>query len=918
MTTSSQVNDLLKECSKDEVSYQRLLHAFEEQPSLPAIEQRYHIFDMFLPEALIWADINGVIVHITRKCYELLGYNAETLNGQKWEIFCHPDEVSTLYQITEQLSVTDETLKIQHRLLHHNGSYIWVESTCRATKNALTGEIEGFLSITRDITQQRLIEAERDASEEKFFFAFHASPLAQFIGTFDEGRIIEANRAFADLLGTDRTEILGRTSVELGAVVDIPLRNQLYEQLSQTGSLREIEYLFRRPDGGVRTVLLTAEKLEINHQPCFLGMYYDITERRAAAAAQVASEQKFATVFHRNPIPMALSHLVTTELIEANPAFCKLIGLPCDKLVGFSTLELGLVVDPVSREAFYSQAETQGSVHGIEQRFRTNDGQIRTLLASAEIIEIDSQSYLLSMFLDITERKQAEEALATERQLLRVLIDNLPDFIYYKDAQARFLISNVANTQVLGLHSAEEVVGKSDLDFYPTDLAAQYYADDMGVIQSGQPLIDHEEIGRDAEGNNRWVLTNKFPLRNRDGQITGLVGIGMDITERKHAEAALKASEERFYKAFWGSPFGVVITELPSQRIIDANPITLQIGQLSREEIIGRTAEEVGFVLAPATQVEFNRQLNETGRVKNLEASWTRYEKETIVKVAAEIIEISGVPHLLVMFDDITALKQAEQARLEKERLQTALDKERELSDLKTRMMQRISHEFRTPLTVIQTSTGLISRYRDRLTTEQRENLTQRIEAQVTNLTDMLSSISRIVRDEFQEQPFRPEQLDLVALVQESIENIKLRGQHLFRFETTSSHLEIVGDAQHLRSLLINLLANAITYSPPDTPVVLTLTLEDHVVRLRIKDEGIGILPEELGRVTEPFFRGSNFDERPGLGLGMTIAKNIIDLHQGILRIESVPNQGTTVEVCLPVDASLSQPDKRRLTFPNF
>lgn len=779
MAISLTNRNLLRECTKDDASYQRLLAAFEATTTLPAMEPIYHLFNTFLPETVIWIDTGGTIAYITEKCWDLLGYEARELHGRKWETLCHPDDILTLYQVIEHLRASDETQKVQHRFLHENGRYVWVETTCCATRSETTGEIEGFLGITHDITQQRLIEAERNASEKKFFSAFHASPLPQFIGTFDEGRIIEANQAFADLLSIDRAAILGHTTVELGVAVDVALRERLYAELRQTGSLREVEYQFRGSDGGVRTVLLSAERLEMHHQPCWLGMYYDITER-----------------------------------------------------------------------------------------------------------------------------KQVEEALATERRLLRILIDNLPHFIYYKDTQARFLISNNANTKVLGLSSESQAIGKSDLDFYPPTMANQFYTDDMGVIQSGQPLINREEVGRDMEGNSRWVLTSKFPLHGRDEEIIGLVGIGIDITERKQAEAALRASEERFHKAFWSSPFGMVIAELPSQRIIDANPVTLNIGHLSREEIIGRTAEEVGFVLEPAVQAEFNRQLMEEGRVRNLEAAWTRHEKRTIVKVAAEMIDIMGVPHLLVMFDDVTALKQAEQARLEKERLETALEKERELGDLKTRMMQRISHEFRTPLAVIQTSTGLILKYHDRLASEQREELTRRVEGQVTSLTDMLSNISQIVRGEFQDLVFKAERVDIVALAQASIQYIQLidHDNHPLYLETLAPVLEIMGDPQHLRSLLTNLLTNAVIYSPHSRPVVLSLVGNASSVCIRVKDEGIGILPEEIGRVTEPFFRGTNFDERPGLGLGMTNAKHIIDLHHGTLQVESYPNLGTTVEVCLPLE----------------
>ncbi len=138
---------------------------------------------------------------------------------------------------------------------------------------------------------------------------------------------------------------------------------------------------------------------------------------------------------------------------------------------------------------------------------------------------------------DITELKRVEEALAKERNLLRTLIDNLPDYIYVKDAESRFVIGNIAVGHLMGTTTPDELVGKTDFDFYPQELAAQYRADEQEVIRSGQPLINREEPHIDlSTGDRRWLSTTKVPLRDSEGKIVGLVGIGRDITEQKRAE----------------------------------------------------------------------------------------------------------------------------------------------------------------------------------------------------------------------------------------------------------------------------------------------------------------------------------------------------------------------------------------------
>lgn len=140
---------------------------------------------------------------------------------------------------------------------------------------------------------------------------------------------------------------------------------------------------------------------------------------------------------------------------------------------------------------------------------------------------------------NITRMKQAELKLSEERNLLRTLIDNLPDRVYAKDLEGRFILKNLVDTRQMGAVSTDEVIGKTDFDYYPPELAAQYYTDDMAVLQSGQPMINHEEPATTADGATGWMLTSKVPVHDNEGKVIGLVGIGRDITERKLTEKGL-------------------------------------------------------------------------------------------------------------------------------------------------------------------------------------------------------------------------------------------------------------------------------------------------------------------------------------------------------------------------------------------
>ncbi|MCX6277289.1 MAG: PocR ligand-binding domain-containing protein [Bacteroidetes bacterium] len=146
---------------------------------------------------------------------------------------------------------------------------------------------------------------------------------------------------------------------------------------------------------------------------------------------------------------------------------------------------------------------------------------------------------------DITDRKRVEKTLQNERLLLRTLIDNIPDSIYSKDLACRKTLVNIAEVGFMGAKSEAEVLGKDDFEFYPKELAEKFFADDQLVIQTGKPVINREEYIIDENGQKRWLLSSKLPLRNKDSEIIGLVGIGRDITERKQAEEKLIIAKEK-------------------------------------------------------------------------------------------------------------------------------------------------------------------------------------------------------------------------------------------------------------------------------------------------------------------------------------------------------------------------------------
>jgi len=197
--------------------------------------------------------------------------------------------------------------------------------------------------------------------------------------------------------------------------------------------------------------------------------------------------------------------------------------------------------------------------------------------------------YLANVITDITERKRAEREVTESARLLRTLIDAIPDYIYAKDLQGRHILGNAALAQLYGLPSAAEMVGKSDFDFYPPELADQYFASEQVIVRDGQALISHEEPNVDATGRQKWNSTTKVPLRDQTGNIIGLVGITSDITHRKEIELELARSVQLLRTITDNSRDLIYIKDAQGRFLVASQSLARLVGVQTADELIGKS-----------------------------------------------------------------------------------------------------------------------------------------------------------------------------------------------------------------------------------------------------------------------------------------------------------------------------------------
>jgi signal transduction histidine kinase len=260
----------------------------------------------------------------------------------------------------------------------------------------------------------------------------------------------------------------------------------------------------------------------------------------------------------------------------------------------------------------------------------------------------------------------------------------------------------------------------------------------------------------------------------------------------------------------------------------------------------------------------------------------------------------------------------AERQRLEEE-LRNALAKEKELGELKSNIISVVSHEYRTPLTTILSSTELLEQYSHKWHDEKKQRHFQRIQTSVHRLTQLVNDVLLINKAEAGKLEFNPVPLNLLALCRELVEDLQLtaKTQHSISFDCQGSCSSAYLDDRLLRQLLTNLLSNAIKYSPKGGNIQFNLVFEHDsavvetsaealvrtsAVTFRIRDQGIGIPPEDQAQLFDAFYRSSNVGTISGTGLGLAIVKKCVDLHGGQIAVESEVGLGTTFTVILPLN----------------
>ena len=437
-------------------------------------------------------------------------------------------------------------------------------------------------------------------------------------------------------------------------------------------------------------------------------------------------------------------------------------------------------------------------------------------------------------------------------------------------------------------YSRDEVIGRSVPEIAVWVDPSQRDAG-LAALRAGRSIRNVEARFRAKHGREIVAITNAdvVVIDGRSCILTALV----DITDRVHAEAALRESERRFAQLFHANPLPMTIVSMRTHRHLDVNEAAVRHSGYTREEMLGRTRPELGFWVAPDQRDDLLHQLLARGQVRDFEVAFrTKTGEERQLLTSSDVITYEGEPAVLSVSVDITERKLLERTKDE--------------------FLAILSHELRNPLGAITNALGVVDRLATSGDLRNVVGIIGRQTARLTRLVDDLLDVARLTAGKI---ALRREAVDLRQLAERCVRALREAGRVREHEIVVQGHpVKVDGDSARLEQVINNLLDNALKYTAPGGEIRLTTERVAGNAVLTVRDTGEGIRAELGARVFELFVQEPQALDRSrgGLGLGLALVKQLVELHGGSVTVTSDgPGHGSEFTVRLPVLVAGSEPE---------
>jgi two-component system cell cycle sensor histidine kinase/response regulator CckA len=741
-------------------------------------------------------------------------------------------------------------------------------------------------------------------------------------------RFLLSNEACALLMGAAApAELIGKTDAdfypseleanfhadELAVLKGVPLINK--------------EEPATRPDGTREFILTTKLPLKDGSGNIIglVGCGRNITDYKRAEAALAAEQARFKFIFDSVPLGISLvmnkpDGKLTRLINDAHLRVCGLTREQADIRENFLRISHP---DDRAHQAELSRQIVEGKINqfSMEKRYLRLDGSIVWVVFSYERRKYPDGSFEeLSTVVDITALKKAQEEAAYERDLLRTLLDNSPDHIYFKDTQSRFIKASKAQVLQFGVKSPDEMVGKTDFDFFTEEHARPAFEDEQEIIRTGRPMIDKEEREVWRDGHVTWASSTKMPLRDGTGKIIGIMGISRDSTERRRAEESLRLLSSAVEQAKESIMIVETKPDEPWPNILFINPAFTQMTGYPAEEAIGKSPEILhGPGTDPTLSSRIGQDIEQSGAFAGEAIHYRKDGTKFYVELhIAPLRNADGkITHFVIIQHDITGRKRLEAHLFQSQKMETV-----------GKLAGGIAHEFNSILTAIIGQSELL------LGDLPAGSPLAKNATEISKAADRAAMLTRQLLAYGRKQFLRPEVLNLNQVITSmdgvlghlmggemvDVNIIPTADLHLVKADTGQIEQVIMNLAMNARDAMLNggklTLETANVSFDRDSVGRYPELKPGGYVMLAITDTGRGMSEEVKARLFEPFF--TTKDVGQGTGLGLSTCYGIIKQSGGHISVYSEPGRGTTFKIYLPQVEPQTKIPIERLNSPDL
>jgi two-component system cell cycle sensor histidine kinase/response regulator CckA len=734
-----------------------------------------------------------------------------------------------------------------------------------------------------------------------------------------KGRLLKVNETYCRMSGYSEQELLTMCISDLEVVETSNDTAGHIQKIMANGEDR-FETRHRRKDSSIFDVEVSVQYRSTNGGR-LVAFLRDIMDRKQAEDALKASESRFRGICEASNVGIAVGD-INANVIFANEAFRKLVQYSAEELSGMNFTQF-TYPDDAKREVLLYQDLLSGrrSEYRLEKRYVTKSKSIIWVDITVSMIPDKPGLPLqcVGVVLDITDRKLAVEALSDSRETLNLILDTVPQSIFWKDLEGRYLGCNRVFAAAAGMGDPMQIVGKTDFDLpWPREEAEAYRADDREVIENNRPKLHIIEPLQQADGKRLFIDTSKVPLRDVHGRSFALLGVYEDITERKlteqamkQAQEALEDSEERYRTFIEQLQEGITLID-EEGRIIIWNAANERISGIKRSEVLGKYFWDVMYyLLLPERRIPERCEELKRLILESLKTGVPVFDKPQEVKTVRSDGNI--IYSLQIVFPiktskgfrfgsithDITERKQAQ----EREKFhQLELAHAGRLSVM-GQMATEIAHELNQPLCAILSyaesslrAAKSIEPKNDRLM-----DSIQTIIKQVERAGSIVSRVKGFARKSTGEwinvhvNEVVSDALGMVAaeLKQHSIE---------IELDLEQDLQPILADMIQIEQVVLNLIQNSIDVlkkvGQSKRKLAITTGSKDGKIEVSVTDYGGGIDDNNIEKIFEPFFT----TKPEGLGVGLSISRSIAESHGGNLNFRDNSNDGVTFYFTLPIN----------------